>query len=183
MSSIIIKRAEEISIKTSEDLTSAVEILSSLNKIKDEIEAEKVKVTRPLLDALNAERSRWKPRELQLETVTVRLRSMISVFQTALVTKQRLEEEAIAKRLSDGKILPTTAIKRMDAITTAPTNVKTDKGQVSFKTVRKFEVVDFRKVPVEYLLLNETAIRESLREGKEVEGVRYWDEQSVINYR
>jgi TolA-binding protein len=183
MSNIVLKQAEEFTITTSNDLTAGSDILSQLNKMKDSIEAEKVKVTRPLLDALNAERARWKPQELKLDTLITKIRKMITDYQTEQVRLQRIEQEAIAKKLADGKIKPETAIKKMEAVAEPEHKIETVNGSISFKTVTRFEIEDHKAIPVEFLLLNEVLVREALKNGKKLVGIRYWEEQIPINKR
>lgn len=179
----IIAKAESITTLTVETMPEAVELLSSLNRIKDEITAEKELVTRPLLDALAAERAKWKPKEVKLESVITKIRTALTVYQTELVVKQRAEQEAIAQRLQDGKIKPETAIKRMQAVPDINNTVESNTGKITFKTVTTFTVADWSKVPVEFLLLNDTLVREKLKSGVKVPGLDYKDEQVPVNYR
>lgn len=179
----IITRAESITILTVETMPEAVELLSSLNRIKDDITAQKESVTRPLLDALAEERAKWKTKEVRLETVITRIRSALTRYQTELVAKQRAEQEAIAKKLEDGKIKPETAIKRMNDVEDISNTVESATGKISFKTVTTFTVTDWSKVPAEFLLLNETLVRAKLKEGLKVDGLEYKEEQVPVNYR
>lgn len=179
----IITRAESITTLDVTTMPEAVELLSSLNRIKDDITAQKELVTRPLLDALNAERAKWKPKEVLLESVITRIRTALTTYQTELVAKQRREQEAIAKKLEDGKIKPETAIKRMQEVEDVENTVESATGKITFKTVTTFTVTDWKSVPEEFLVLNETKVREYLKEGKKVPGLEYKDEQVPVNYR
>lgn len=179
----IITRAESITTLDVTTMPEAVELLSSLNRIKDDITAQKELVTRPLLDALAEERAKWKMKEARLESVITRIRTALTQYQTELVAKQRAEQEAIAKRLEDGKIKPETAIKRMQGVEDVSNTIESATGKISFKTVTTFVVTDWKSVPEEFLLLNETKVREYLKEGKFVTGIKYTDEQVPVNYR
>lgn len=179
----IITRAESITTLTVETMPEAVELLSSLNRIKDDITAQKELVTRPLLDALANERAKWKSKELRLDSVITRIRTALTQYQTELVAKQRAEQEAIAKKLEDGKIKPETAIKRMQGVEDVQNTVESATGKITFKTVTTFAVTDWKSVPEEFLVLNETKVREYLKEGKKVPGLEYKDEQVPVNYR
>lgn len=179
----IITRAESITTLDVTTMPEAVELLSSLNRIKDDITAQKELVTRPLLDALAEERAKWKSKEVRLESVITRIRTALSIYQTELVAKQRAEQEAIAKKLEDGKIKPETAIKRMQGVEDVQNTVESATGKITFKTVTTFAVTDWKSVPEEFLVLNETKVREYLKEGKFVTGLKYTDEQVPVNYR
>lgn len=179
----IITRAESITVLTVETMPEAVELLSSLNRIKDDIIIQKELITRPLLDKLAEERAKWKPKELKLEAVITKIRTALTSYQTELVAKQRREQEAIAKRLQDGKIKTETAIKRMNDVEDVQNTVESATGKISFKTVTTFTVADWSKVPVEFLVLNDTLVREKLKFGVKVEGLEYVEEQVPINFR
>jgi len=179
----IIAKAESVTKLDVTTMPEAVELLSSLNRIKDDITAQKEKVTRPLLDALAEERAKWKPKELKLETVITKIRTALTQYQTELVAKQRAEQEAIAKKLENNEIKPETAIKRMQKVENVQNTVESNTGKITFKTVTTFTVTDWKSVPDEFLLLNETKVREMLKNGKLVPGLQYNDEQVPINYR
>lgn len=179
----IITRAESITTLSVETVPEAIELLSSLNRIKDDITAQKELVTRPLLDKLTEERAKWKPKEVRLESVITRIRTALTVYQTELVAKQRAEQEEIAKRLQDGKIKPETAIKRMQKVEDVQNTIESNTGKITFKTVTTFTVADWSKIPTDFLLLNETRVREELKFGRKVHGLEYKDEQVPINFR
>lgn len=183
MTTSIITKAENLTIATQADLVEATNVLSDLNRTKDAIIEEKEKVTRPLLDALNAERARWKPRELQLDTLITKVRTAMTVFQTNLLATQKKEQDKIVSKLEDGKIKPETAIRKLGELDTIDKKVETESGSISFKTVKKFEMVSPHDVPTEYLLLNKIKVREAMKQGIELKGVEYWEEQVPINNR
>ena len=179
----IITRAESLTILTVETITEAVDLLSSLNRIKDEITTEKEKVTRPLLDALAEERAKWKPKEVKLDSLITKIPQAMTQYQTDLVSAQRLEQELIAKKLQNGKIKPQTAIKRMNDVEGVSNTIEATTGKISFKTVTKFKLVDHKALSPEYILLNEEKVREMLKNGQKLAGIEYWDEQVPVNYR
>ena len=179
----IITKAENLTIATQEDLTTATVVLSELNRAKDAILEEKEKVTRPLLDALNAERARWKPQEIKLDSLIIKIRSAMTVFQTNLLAAKKKEEDKIVSKLEEGKIKPETAIRKLGELDTVDKKVETTSGSISFKTVVRFEVVDLDAVPNEYLLVDEVKVRQALKEGKNIPGVRKFEEQVPVNQR
>ena len=179
----IIAKAESVTTLDVTTMPEAVELLSSLNRIKDDITTEKEKVTRPLLDALAEERTKWKPKELKLEAVITKIRTALTKYQTELVAKQRAEQEAIAKKLENNEIKPETAIKRMQAVPDINNTIESNTGKITFKTVTTFTVADWKSVPDEFLVLNDTLVREKLKLGIKVPGLDYKDEQVPVNFR
>ena len=181
----IITEAESKEIKSAEDMTQAVVLLSELNKANDRIVEEREKVTKPLNEALRAERARWKPAELKLTQAIELLRAKMSSYQTEQVRLQREQEQKIASRIAPGKgnLSIETAIKKIESIKTPEKEVPTDSGLVQFREVKRFEVVSLKDLPLEYHLPDESAISKAMKEGKELPGVRYFTEQVPVNYR
>lgn len=181
----LVVNAEKLSIKKPEDMEEATEMLSKLNKVGDSIEEEKMKVMRPLLDATAAERKRWKPAEMTLEKAIDIVRRKMTVWQTAARKKADEEEAKIAARIGSGKgkFTMETAMRRADEIDKPETAIATGSGLVKFRTVPKFEIVDEAKVPREYLVIDEAKVRESMKEGKEIAGIRFYTEEVPVNTR
>lgn len=177
------QKVAALSIATPEDMTEAVALLTELNTFKDRIAEEKDKVMRPLLDAISAERKRWKPMETKLDDAISTVRSAVSKYQTKLTAEARLKESKIAARLEKGTLKIDTAVRKMDAIEQPDKKIEVEAGSVKFRTDRKFEVVDITKVPYDYLIPDVPAIRAAMKAGTELPGIRYWDEEVPINYR
>ena len=180
-----LEQAHALKIEGDDDMKDATTFLSVLNKFSDKITGEKERVTKPLNQALKVERERWKPLETKLDEAISLTRRAMTSYQTAAVKKQKEEENNIAKRVGEGrgKLSMETAVKRMDAIETPETTVATDAGAVQFRTVQKFEIMDITLVPHDFLLPNEVKMRETMKAGIPIPGVRYYEEQVPYNTR
>lgn len=179
----IAEQAQTLTITNDIQLKNAVEILSTLNQYNDKITEEKEKVTKPLNEALKAERARWKPLETMYEQAITLIRSKMTAYQTELVRLQKEKEQKIADRISKGTLKMETGIKKLENLPTVEKEHATEKGLVQFREVKRFEVTDIKALPTEYILPNETAISNAMKLGKEIPGVRYYTEQVPVNYR
>lgn len=151
----------------------------------DAIKEKKELITKPLNLALKNAREMFKPLENPYEDAIQILRMKMSGYQTA---KLKAEEEAkakIANRVGEGKgkIRLETAVEKIEEIGTTEKNASTEAGAVSFRTVKKFKIVDLKLVPIEYLMLNESLVTKVMKEGKELPGLAYFEEQIPVNYR
>ena len=170
-------------ITSPEQMELRVGNLSLLNRELKRITTHKEEKTKPINAALKAIRADYKPFEDQLESAIALERKCISVYQT----EQKRIADAEAKKIDDrigegkGKFTMATAARKSGEIERPEEVVKTNVGQVSFKTVRKFELVDIKLVPHEYLEVNDTLVRAALKENKELPGFRYFDEEVPIN--
>ena len=179
------ERAIECHITDAITMSDAVQFLSELNQQNDRIQAEKEKIVKPLNEALKEERARWKPAETILSGAIFKVRSKIGIYQTEEKQRVELEERKIADRVGKGKgkLKVETAIDKIEEIERPETNVSTNAGTVKFRTTKMCEVVDITKIPYEYLLPDMVSIRTAMRAGKEIAGVRYYEEETVVNSR
>lgn len=181
----IIAKAEELKVTDQKSMESATKMLSELNKQKDRITEEKEKVTKPLNEALRAERNRWKPIETVLETAIGFLRNSISNWQTAEIKRAREEEAKIAARTGEGKgkIKVETAVAKINEIERPNEKVVSDSGMVKFREDKVLKIWDETMIPREYLLINEAKILADLKAGKNVPGCELDIKLTPINYR
>lgn len=177
--------AQNLSITDSASMTQAAGLLSELNRANDRIVKDRETLTKPINESLKAIRAKYKPFVDTLESAIEIVRSKMGVYQSEALRFQKAEEAKIAARIGEGKgkLSIETAVKKIAEIDAPEARVATGSGSVSFRTVRKFEVMDIVLLPIEYHLANEAKIRKSMEAGIEVSGVRYFEEQSVINKR
>lgn len=179
----LIAKAQQLSIKSSKDMTTASIMRVTLKKMANTIKTEKDKVMRPLLDAVAAERARWAPAEKNIDEALKYVdRSMIA-YQTD--AKRKADEDAakIAARIGHGrgKLTMETALQKLENVDTPDAVVHTNDGATAFRTYEMFEVDDIDKLPSYYLLPNETLIRKAMEQGLKLPGVRYYTEERPIN--
>lgn len=180
-----ISTAEAKDITSPEDMKEAVKILSQLNQTADRLKADKEKLTNPLKELMDEIKGRYSPFEGKLKEAIASWRGKMVTYQTE--EKKRADEEAakIASRVGEGKgkLKPETARKQLKEIDKPENRVSTDVGLVRFKTTPKFEVEDVTKLPKEFILPNEVAIRKAMLNGQKLEGIRYYTEETPINIR
>lgn len=161
-------------------LTHAVSILSQLNITLDTITADKETLTKPLNASLKAIRDKYRPVETELTQAIDTLKQKITTYQTQEIAKQKAIE---AKILEDKRTTTETKINKLATIDQPEQKVTTEQGKVSFITVKKYRVTDIEKVPRAFLMVNDTAIKEAMKESHPIDGVEYYEEQSLRNYR
>lgn len=179
-----IKAAETIEI-SAETMPEATSLLSVLNRAKDAMTTSKELLTKPLNTALKEIRSRYKPIEEQLDDAIGLIRGKMSKYQTDYKALADAEAAKIAARVAPGRgnLSAETATKKIEEIAKPDKEVHTDAGSVEFVSIKKFEVVDFAALPNDYKLVNDMAIRNAMRQGIQLLGVRYYTEQVPKNIR
>ena len=178
----IIDEINDLVIKNDDDLERGVVLLSEINKINDRVDAEKSKIIKPLLLAISAERKRWKPIEDILKSPIESLRRKMSEYSTYKYNKNLDKQDKIKDSILNGEISLEKGIKKLEKIDNLRV-VSTESGSVKFRSIKRFEVVDITKLPSEYILPNESKIREAMGNNIELDGVRYFIEQVPYNQR
>jgi cell division septum initiation protein DivIVA len=179
----ITKVATDLKIKTADDMSKATEILSKLNKQLDRVIQEKEKVTKPLNEALKAERSRWKPIETTIESAINDIRQKMSVYQTKLIQEARAKEAKIAEKMNDGKLSIEKAVEKFSSISKPDEKVSTDSGSVSFRTDKILKITSIKDIPDMYWIVDESLILADLKAGKQIKGACIEEIQVPINRR
>ncbi len=142
---------------------------------------EKEKVTKPLMEALKAERSRFKPHEEALESLIGVLDTKMSTYQTNLISAQLQAESRLAERVAKGTLRAETAVAKLDALPTAETKVSTQTGSTTFVATPVFEVTDLALVPLSLHLPDLVQIRKDMLAGIHHNGIIYRIEQRPRN--
>jgi hypothetical protein len=179
----IANEALQLKVKSHGDLLVATDLLSRLNQFNDKIAEERERITKPLNEALKVERSRWKPLEGFCLDGIEHIRSEMSSYQTAQVTKQKAKEAAVAQLLSSGDIDLDQAVAKIEKIKTPVKNIVGKDGDVQFRETQILKITDEFAIPREYLLVNEKQVLDALKEGKVVTGAEIEIKLVPINYR
>lgn len=184
----LVSRAESFKITDEKSMRDATIMLSEMNKIGDQIKAEKEKLTKPLNQALTEIRKRYKPLEEIFERGISTIRKTMGVYQTEQVRIADEEAARIAARVGKGrgKLTPETATRQMEEIDEPERSVATDSGIVKFRTDKNVIVDDEFKVPhkfVKQIIFDKEAIKKELLAGRLVPGCHIDVVQTPVNIR
>lgn len=164
-------------------LTQATEQLSQLNKYKDELTKDKEVLTKPINESLKAIRAKYKPTEDMLDEAITSIRKEMSRYQTAIIAEQKKAEKKLEDRVKKGTLNFSMAVKKMEDIKKPEQKINTETGSITFRIQKKFRVTDILKVPRQYLILDETAIRNAQKANVTIEGIEYYEESVPFNSR
>ena len=146
-------------ITTITQLEEAQALRTELKKQLKAVTDEKDKVSRPLLDAISAERARFAPYIKKYEDAILKISQLLSEYQTEQLKLQKQKEEKI---LSDGRLKTETVITRLAEVAQPDT-----KG---FRKQQVLKVTDITKIPQKYFHLDESQLLADLKAGEKVEG-------------
>lgn len=157
-------------INTKQEFELAAEKIKSLKNLAQLADTEEKKISAPLNDALKATREHFKPFKNLVGEWEQKIKLLMSVF----VEGQKKKLAKVEEDFSTGKIKKlSTAQNKMEAI--VPEN--TDSVQV--RKVWTMRIVDEKKIPREFLVPNEAAIKAALKNGSKVPGC-VWEQTESI---
>ena|SRR3990167_763454 len=166
------ERASTIEITTNADLKEATEILSRLNKLNDQVEAEQDRILDPLKEAIKVEKSRWAPAITYYKAGIEAIRAKMKTYGTTLTQSTKSKEQSIASRIAPGKghLSLETAVAHIEALPQLQKTTSTNEGSVTFVEKPQLKVTNIDLITREYFDLNESKLLKALKEGKLVPG-------------
>ena len=160
-------------------LEKAAKIRKAIKDVAKQVVEKKSEITAPINIALRNVRALFAPLETACEEASRTIDSKIISYNLEIEKVRKEAEAKEAAKVERGSIKIETAARHLEAVPEAQRHVSTEKGAVTIVKIKKFKVVDLSKLPIEYLLPNEVAIRRAMYDGKQLGGVEYWEEDSV----
>ena len=176
-----VKQAKAVEIVDQKSMEAAVTTLTQINRFMDKVTEEKEKVTKPLNQALKAERARWKPIETVAEEAVGIIKGKMSAYQTAEMKRIREEEAKIAASAHKDGIEKSVA--KMEGLDRPDAQVSGGVGKVKFKETQTLKITNEKKVPDEFWVIDDKKLLEVLKSGVQVPGAEIEVVQTPINYR
>lgn len=185
-----IKAAEEIVVKTDDQMLAAGDVRKKIKVVGKMIKDKKEAITKPLNDALKQVRELFRPLEDGYEQAESLIASKMLEYQKLVdAEKRRIEAEAqkklddAARDLEAGKITEKEAEKIEKKVETklekAPEVIKKS-DSFHTRTVKKFRIVDEALIPREYLFVDEVKIRRAMLANVPVAGVEYYEDKTLV---
>ena len=166
---------ENLVVDSNESLIEAGNILKRVKQVGKMIKERKEEITKPMNEAIKSVRALFAPVEEKQAQAQKLVEDKMNTYNNAqMALAQKAHEENQAK-LNDPNRTANSEVK----FTPEPEVVKkTDDFHT--RTTKTFKVIDKTKLPWEYLLADEVAIRKAMHAGIELAGVEYSTETKVI---
>lgn len=153
-------------ITSQETYDAAVAYGKNVSKMEKFLKGEKEKITKPLNESLKAARALFKPYEEKCAEVKADIKGKMVAYLAEEEKKKQKEEESDLARLERGTMKEETVVKKMVTRNESATDTT---GTTTRVLVIKD--VDLSKVPVEYLVLDESKVKADFRAGTDIPGV------------
>lgn len=170
--------ANNLEIKTKEDLIPATELLGKIKSVGKIITDKKMGMTKPINEALKNIRAFFAPVELKFNNAETIVKRKMELFNNIERAKAIKKTEVIEKKVEAGEMSFDKAAEKIEKITPDKT-VETESGAVQFRTVREVVIEDEKLIPRDYLVLDMVKIRKVALAGVEIAGVKVIEKQIV----
>ncbi len=163
-----LRKVSGLEIKTQEDFDLAGELLAKAKDYGARAKEKEDSLTKPLMGVVNDIRSLFKPFRDEIRKIEEMKKSDMLLF----LSKNKAKQAKLSEDLESGKI------KKMSTYATKNLELEV-RGTTS--TVRKIWTaveVDAKLTPREFLIPDESAIKEALKAGKKVKG---WEWKQIDN--
>ena len=156
------KAISDLAIKSNGDFDTAAQLLKALKDKAKAAEAEEKKITDPLKQAMSAAKSHFKPFYDAIYALETDTKLKMGIWlehqkKEALKLDEALESGAIKKA--------STFLRKREDLVVTSTSAK-------IRTLQKLEIFNARLIPAEFLIPDEKAIENALKDGREVPGCR-----------
>ena len=168
------KGADDVVIKTDEDLDRAVLIHQRIKKIAKMVKEKKEALTKPLNAALKSWRDQFRPLEEEIESAESKFEQKILEYRRKRDEKASKKEEEIADKVASGELSAEKGVEKMEGI---------KRAEITGSHVRRvltLEIFDEALLPREYLVPDSVKIKEALKAGIEVAGARMVDKEILV---
>lgn len=184
--------AQELKIKTLEDLKEASDLLGKIQAVAKFVKDEKDSFTRPSYRAykelMDVAGKKYNPLLEDCSTAEAIVKEKAIKFRNeenarAKERQDKIEAQTLQKLAENpGKEqqIMDKATERMEAIPTVESKVEGDKGGgMNFKKIRVVKVLNAEEIPRKYLVPNMTLIKEVALSGVEIPGIEVVEEDVV----
>lgn len=205
-SRVYLNKIAEVSLNNEADKDNAVLLLKEIVEYKKAINTQKKELAAPLKAKVKTIEERFKNPLEFLEQADNTLRTKINAYldlqakkaqEEAIAKRQLMEDKALeqaekleALKNSAGEYDKVTAQALVETIneqqnkiindTAKAQNINLSNANSTVRMVWDFEVVDLSKVPLQYLCLNEKAVREAIKNGiHDIDGLNIFKRAQV----
>lgn len=181
----LVLQADTFTIETEAQLNEASELLRKIKTAYKTVEERRTFVVKPLNDQIRNINGWFKSITEPLVQAEDILKRKVLTFRQEqerirLAEQKRLEEEAAKKQAEINKLAEQKGVEA--PVLNVPKLAELDKT-VNTSTIKKvwtFEVTDLNLIPREYLVVDETKIRNAVREGvRNIPGVKIFEKDQL----
>lgn len=185
-------------ITNDDELKSATNFVATIKDKLNRIEHWRKFFVKPLNDQVKKVNNMFRMQSDPLKDIESNVKKVISMYIKAQeevrmqeYQQKRKEEEEKKRKIEEAKknAKSKSEVRRLEEmeksispveVEQAPQRVRAENGMISIKKVWDFEIEDVSKIPLEFLKVDETAIRKAISRGdRDISGVKIFQKNQV----
>jgi len=189
----MIRKVENVSVNSDKEMVQATELLSQVKIRMRRIEEIRIGYTKPLNESLRKINADFKSALVPYAEMEEKIKVAIIQYRFELEKKRqameaKLQEQARQLAIAEAKKNKKSAKKALEnvimpTIEKQENIIESKSGKVKTRKVKKFRIVDEKKVPKKYWIIDEGAIRQDVMAGvKTIKGVEIYEEELLSVY-
>ena len=167
-----------VEINNEGSLSQASESLGAIRNFLKKVESVRVFLTRPLNDHIKNINQEFNKIKIPIGNLDSEICNKMRAYRRK-VEQQRAEEQARLDAVAQANHNETSLIPEVIApiVPAQSKSVQTETGKITFMKIRRWELEDISKVPLEYLKLDDAKITAVIKAGGNIPGIRPWFEE------
>lgn len=165
----VMRKVTDLKIKTKEDFELAANLVKKLKEWSKEASEQESKIINPMKEAMKAAQLHFKPFRNRVAEIELFTKSQMDLF----LSNQEAKLKQLEANFSTGKI------KKVSTLLASQDSLRVDNGAAQIRKVWKVNIIDAKKIPREFLIPDEVAIRESCKSGKVPAGCEWRQENTI----
>ena len=176
--SIIETKANELTIKTDVDISTASDFIFKISEFQKAVEQKKDKYVAPANAIIKEARLTYNPIIKQCEAARELVDTKLIAYDAKKQAEALKKLEKISAKVVEGKISLEEASEKIDN-TKIANSYEGDVGAIQFRTNKVIKIIDEAKIPRKWLVPDTTAIRLACLSGEVIPGVEVVTEKIV----
>lgn len=183
---IVNKSSEIASILTPEGEARGVEFLAQVSRRYKLVDEMRKSLTRPIKAALDNINTRFNAILKPLEAAEARVKTALSEYRQsdafkALELEQASINKEVVEALREGDVEKLEDLAHEQALVASQTGtIHTESGAVHYRTTKHWKVSDLEAIPRNFLMPDEKAIKEAVKQGLIIPGIHVWEEKQAV---
>ena len=168
----LLKQAKpfQLAIDTQEEYDNGAAIIKQLKALSKDAKGEEALITNPIKEGLERIKTFFSPFYKKVEAAEIEVKQRMLDFEN----KKEEEQKKLLAKFDKGKI------KKVSTLTAKleETRVKSNTSSKT-RTLMKASIIDEKKIPREYLIVDMKAVEKALKEGIKVPGAELIEVKSI----
>lgn len=185
------RKLKTLEIKNDKDMSDAIDIMGQMSAREKRLEDMRKSIVQPLNVQVKAINDMFKKMSAPFTEMKQTVKDAISRFRTKQEAERRTLEDRMRREAEEAaaeearkkhqSVKATIENVSVPVVAAAPNAIAGKDHAAQFRHIKDYRVLDEKKIPDEYWILNDRAIRDAMRNDTEIPGVEYFEKEIIAS--